>query len=118
LSPQSQSPQPPTQPPTLIISNTPTPTPTPHAQVNDEHAGAVIEALGLRRGELTEMGPAAGSGGGGVARQQMVFEVPARGMIGFRCGGEGGQDARLVALVGWVGAFCSAIVILKAAAGV
>jgi predicted membrane GTPase involved in stress response len=55
-------------------------------QVNDEHAGAVIEALGLRRGELNEMCPAAGSdsSGGAVSRQRLVFEVPSRGMVGFR----------------------------------
>ncbi|GBF91897.1 hypothetical protein Rsub_05002 [Raphidocelis subcapitata] len=52
------------------------------AEVNDDHAGAVIEALGLRRGELTEMAPAGGPSGGG--RQRLAFEVPARGMIGFR----------------------------------
>jgi GTP-binding protein len=56
--------------------------PTKHGKVNDEHAGAVIEALGLRRGELSEMAPVGGPGGAG--RQRLAFEVPARGMIGFR----------------------------------
>lgn len=46
----------------------------------------MIEALGLRRGELNEMSPAAGSdsSGGAVSRQRLVFEVPSRGMVGFR----------------------------------
>jgi predicted membrane GTPase involved in stress response len=57
--------------------------------VNDEHAGAVIEALGLRRGELLEMGPAAGAGAGpegsnSGGRQRLAFVVPSRGMIQFR----------------------------------
>ncbi|KAI8473301.1 MAG: elongation factor-like protein [Monoraphidium minutum] len=51
-------------------------------EVNDEHAGAVIESLGLRRGALLEMGPAADGGGGG--RQRLLFEVPSRGMIQWR----------------------------------
>ncbi|KIZ01064.1 putative GTP-binding protein TypA/BipA like protein [Monoraphidium neglectum] len=58
-------------------------------EVNDEHAGAVIEALGLRRGELLEMGPAAGAGAGpegsnSGGRQRLAFVVPSRGMIQFR----------------------------------
>ena len=62
--------------------------PLPAKQVNDEHAGAIIEALTQRRGELLEMGPAdaagAGGAGGTTGRQRLVFEVPSRGLIGFR----------------------------------
>ena len=49
-------------------------------EVEEAHAGEVIEALTARKGELLAMGPAVGSEG----RQRLVFEAPARGLIGFR----------------------------------
>ncbi len=42
-----------------------------------EHSGTVIEILGRRRGELTAMNP-------GVDSVRCEFNVPARGLIGFR----------------------------------
>ncbi|MCG8560228.1 MAG: translational GTPase TypA [Hyphomicrobiales bacterium] len=45
--------------------------------VDDEHAGAVVQKLSERRGDLLEMRP---SGGG---RQRLVFLVPTRGLIGY-----------------------------------
>ena len=47
--------------------------------VEEGHAGEVIEAVTMRKGELIEMGPAAAAEG----RQRLVFEAPARGLIGF-----------------------------------
>jgi len=49
-------------------------------EVEEEHTGEVIEALTARKGELLEMGPAAGA----KDRQRLVFEAPSRGLIGFR----------------------------------
>jgi GTP-binding protein len=46
--------------------------------VDDEHAGAVIEKLSRRKGEMIEMRP---SGGG---RTRLVFRVPTRGLIGYQ----------------------------------
>ncbi len=46
--------------------------------VEDEHQGAVMEQLGLRKGEMTNMVP------DGKGRVRMEFVVPARGLIGFR----------------------------------
>ena len=45
--------------------------------VDDEHAGAVVQKLSERRGDLLEMRP---SGGG---RQRLVFLMPTRGLIGY-----------------------------------
>jgi len=45
--------------------------------VEEQHQGAVMEALGPRRGELTDM-----SVGNGRAR--LEYRVPARGLIGFQ----------------------------------
>jgi len=45
--------------------------------VDEEHSGVVVEKLGQRRGELTEMRP---SGGG---KQRLVFHAPARALIGY-----------------------------------
>ncbi len=45
--------------------------------VDEEFSGVVIDKLGQRRGELTEMRP---SGGG---KTRLVFLVPARGLIGY-----------------------------------
>ena len=46
--------------------------------VEDEHQGAVMEQLGLRKGEMTNMVP------DGKGRVRMEYLVPARGLIGFR----------------------------------
>jgi GTP-binding protein len=46
--------------------------------VDEEHAGAVIEKLSARKGEMVEMRP---SGGG---RTRLVFRVPTRGLIGYQ----------------------------------
>ena len=45
--------------------------------VDDEHVGVVVEQLGLRRGEMTEMRP---SGGG---KTRLCFLAPSRGLIGY-----------------------------------
>lgn len=46
--------------------------------VEDEHQGAIMEELGLRKGELTNMEP------DGKGRVRLEFMVPSRGLIGFR----------------------------------
>ncbi|WP_246944120.1 translational GTPase TypA [Bacillus pinisoli] len=46
--------------------------------VPDEYTGSIMESLGMRKGELVDMS----SNGGGQTR--MVFNVPARGLIGYR----------------------------------
>jgi GTP-binding protein len=46
--------------------------------VEDQHQGAVMEELGLRRAEMTNMEP------DGKGRVRMSFIVPSRGVIGFR----------------------------------
>ncbi|MDX1692828.1 MAG: translational GTPase TypA [Ketobacteraceae bacterium] len=46
--------------------------------IEDEHQGAVMEQLGLRKGEMTNMVP------DGKGRVRMEFVVPSRGLIGFR----------------------------------
>ncbi|EFN51124.1 hypothetical protein CHLNCDRAFT_141310 [Chlorella variabilis] len=48
-------------------------------EVEDAHAGEVIEALTLRKGELLEMLPLEREG-----KQRLAFEAPSRGLIGFR----------------------------------
>ncbi len=45
--------------------------------VDEEFAGAVVEKMGLRRGEITDMRP---SGGG---KTRVTFMVPSRGLIGY-----------------------------------
>jgi len=45
--------------------------------VDEDHAGIVVEKLGERRGELLEMRP---SGGG---KMRLVFHAPSRGLIGY-----------------------------------
>ncbi len=45
---------------------------------DDQHQGAIMEALGLRRGELQDMMP------DGRGRVRLRFMVPTRGLIGFR----------------------------------
>ena len=46
--------------------------------VEEHHQGKVMEELGLRRGELTNMEP------DGKGRIKLEFVVPSRGLIGFR----------------------------------
>lgn len=46
--------------------------------VPDEFSGAVIEKLGRRRAEMTSMTPT------GDGQTRLEFEIPARGLIGFR----------------------------------
>ncbi len=46
--------------------------------VVDEHQGSIMEELGLRKGELTNMEP------DGKGRTRLEFIVPSRGLIGFR----------------------------------
>ncbi len=46
--------------------------------VEDQHQGAVMEELGLRKAELTNMEP------DGKGRVKLEFIAPARGLIGFR----------------------------------
>lgn len=46
--------------------------------VEDEHQGKVMEELGLRKGELTNMEP------DGKGRVKLEFLCPSRGLIGFR----------------------------------
>ena len=45
--------------------------------VDQEHAGTVVEALAKRRGELRELRPSGG------AKQRIVMHVPSRGLIGY-----------------------------------
>jgi GTP-binding protein len=46
--------------------------------VEDAHQGAVMEALGTRRAELTDMAP------DGKGRVRLEYRIPARGLIGFQ----------------------------------
>ena len=46
--------------------------------IEDRHQGAVMEELGLRKGELKNMSP------DGKGRVRLDFIVPSRGLIGFR----------------------------------
>ncbi|MFI2812044.1 MULTISPECIES: translational GTPase TypA [Microbulbifer] len=48
------------------------------ADVEEQHQGAVMEELGLRKAELKNMEP------DGKGRVRLTFIVPSRGMIGFR----------------------------------
>ncbi len=45
--------------------------------VDEDYAGAVVEKIGIRRGEMTDMRP---SGGG---KTRVTFLVPSRGLIGY-----------------------------------
>ncbi len=45
--------------------------------VDEEHAGTVVQKLAERKGQLVEMIPA------GAGRQRLVFRVPTRGLIGY-----------------------------------
>ena len=46
--------------------------------IEDQHQGAVMEALGVRKGELRDMLP------DGRGRVRLDYMIPARGLIGFR----------------------------------
>jgi GTP-binding protein len=46
--------------------------------VEDQHQGAIMEEIGLRKGEMTNMEP------DGKGRVKLEFIVPSRGLIGFR----------------------------------
>ena len=48
------------------------------ADVEDQHQGAVMQALGERRGELANMEP------DGNGRVRLDYRIPARGLIGFQ----------------------------------
>ncbi|KAG6553221.1 hypothetical protein Mapa_004955 [Marchantia paleacea] len=49
-------------------------------EVQDEHAGVVIEAMSHRRGTLLDMGPCAEA----VGRTRLIFSCPSRGLVGYR----------------------------------
>ena len=44
----------------------------------EEHQGSIMEQIGLRKGELTDMAP------DGKGRMRMDFMIPSRGLIGFQ----------------------------------
>jgi GTP-binding protein len=46
--------------------------------LDDQHQGGAMEALGLRRGELTDMQS------DGKGRTRLEYRIPARGLIGFQ----------------------------------
>ncbi|MFO6425123.1 translational GTPase TypA [Motilimonas sp. KMU-193] len=46
--------------------------------VEEEHQGSIMEQLGLRKGEMTDMSP------DGKGRIRMDFIIPSRGLIGFQ----------------------------------
>jgi GTP-binding protein len=46
--------------------------------VEDQHQGSVMEELGMRKGEMTNMEP------DGKGRVRLEFMIPSRGLIGFR----------------------------------
>jgi len=46
--------------------------------VEDQHQGSVMEELGIRKGEMTNMEP------DGKGRVRLEFIIPSRGLIGFR----------------------------------
>ncbi|GAB4400274.1 MAG: translational GTPase TypA [Rhodoferax sp.] len=46
--------------------------------IEDEHQGGVMQALGLRKGELINMEP------DGRGRTRLEYRIPARGLIGFQ----------------------------------
>ncbi len=46
--------------------------------IEESHQGAIMEELGLRKGELTNMEP------DGKGRVKLEFMIPSRGLIGFR----------------------------------
>ncbi len=48
------------------------------ADVEDQHQGAVMQAIGERKGELLNMEP------DGTGRVRLEYKIPARGLIGFQ----------------------------------
>src|SRR5699024_8005034 len=46
--------------------------------IEEGHQGGVMEELGRRRGELTDMAP------DGRGRTRLEYRIPARGLIGFQ----------------------------------
>src|SRR3954452_4302876 len=54
--------------------------------VDDEHAGTVVEKMALRKGEMTDMRPSGG------AKTRLTFSAPSRGLIGYH--GESLSDTR------------------------
>ena len=48
------------------------------ADVEEQHQGGVMQALGLRKGELVNMEP------DGMGRVRLEYRIPARGLIGFQ----------------------------------
>jgi GTP-binding protein len=46
--------------------------------VEEQHQGSIMEQLGIRKAELTDMSP------DGKGRIRMDFEIPSRGLIGFQ----------------------------------
>ncbi|WP_291973096.1 ribosome-dependent GTPase TypA [Candidatus Symbiopectobacterium sp.] len=46
--------------------------------IEDQHQGSVMEALGLRKGEMRDMNP------DGKGRARLDYIIPSRGLIGFR----------------------------------
>ena len=46
--------------------------------IEEQHQGALMEQMGLRKGELTDMAP------DGKGRIRLEYVIPARGLIGFR----------------------------------
>lgn len=46
--------------------------------VEEQHQGAIMEAMGLRKGDLTNMSP------DGKGRVRLDYVIPSRGLIGFR----------------------------------
>jgi GTP-binding protein len=59
--------------------------------VDEEHAGIVVQKLSERKGELVEMRPSGGH------RQRLVFHAPTRGLIGYQ--GELLTDTRGTAIM-------------------
>ncbi|MDX1647964.1 MAG: translational GTPase TypA [Longimicrobiales bacterium] len=54
-------------------------------EVPSEMVGTVIEKLGPRKGEMTEMKPMGGApAAGGSGTTRLRFEIPARGLFGYR----------------------------------
>ena len=54
--------------------------------VDDAHIGVVVEKLGMRKGEMTDLRPS------GAGKTRMIFHAPARGLIGYL--GEFRNDTR------------------------
>ena len=48
--------------------------------VPDEYVGSVIEKIGIRKGEMTNMAPSTSQ----VGYSRLEFKIPARGLIGYR----------------------------------